>query len=75
MVHKTGRKDPKGKALELALTGRIPPSENFSHWFISRAPRTSGGPDLALKLNLKRLDLVIAPGADVFSFPHIISGI
>ena len=40
-----------------------------------RAPRTSGGPDLALEFNLKRLDFFIAPGADVFSFPHIISGI
>jgi hypothetical protein len=75
MVHKTCRKDLKDKALELALTGRIAPSENFSHQFIFRAPRASGGPRLVLELNLKRLDLLIAPGADVFSFPHIISGI
>jgi hypothetical protein len=40
-----------------------------------RAPRASKRPWFQLELNLKRLDLVIAPGADVFSFPHIISGI
>ena len=40
-----------------------------------RAPRTSGGPDLALEFNLKRLDFFIAPAADVLGFPDIISRI
>ena len=80
LINKTGRKNPMDKDLELALSGldwtdgairKFGPSDSF----IFRDPRASRGPNFLLELNLKRLDLVIAPGADVFSFPHIISGI
>ena len=73
-------KNPMGKDLELArsaLDWRDGAIRKFCSpdSFIFRAPRTSRGPGSMLEFNLKRLDLVIAPGADVFGFPHIISGI
>ena len=80
MVHEAGRKNPKDKDLQLALSA-LDWTDGAIRQFVSldsllfRTPKASREPNFLLELNLKRLDLVITPGADVFGFPHIISGI
>jgi hypothetical protein len=74
MVHEAGRKNTKDKDLELAPRA-IDWTADAIREFVSQDSLLFRAPGLMLELNLKRLDLFIAPAASVFSFPHIISGI